>query len=160
MQQRLSSRLTFFYRFVFPLLWIPGFGLATLVLWTGGTTTGEPIPIEVKFIFLAGMIAGSLTILWLALRIRTVYLERDRLVVSEGLREIRIPLTAIVEVKESRMWNPKMVTVVLDRSSEYPDRVVFIAPMTFQFVWSDHPVVRELRGHIDRAKRERTSSMR
>jgi hypothetical protein len=160
MTHRLSSRLTFYYRFLLPALWIPGFGLAALAVWIGRTNAGEPIPTEIKLVVLAAWIVGSLVILRLALGVKTVYLERDRLIVSDAGNDMRIPLTEVEDIVESRFWNPKLIKVTLRHTLAYPRQIVFLAPVRFQFVWSEHPIVRELRTQVASAKRERTGTMR
>ena len=160
MPQRLSSRWTFYYKYVFPILWIPGFGLATLAVWSGSMNTGEQIPIEIKVFVVAAWILGSVIMLWLALRVKTVYLEGDRLLVSGGLKEVRIPLVDVAAISETRLWNPKMIKVSLTRTVEYTDHIVFLAPITFRLVFMDDPTAKDLRTRVEKAKRERTGFTR
>jgi hypothetical protein len=160
MPNRLSSRWTFAYKYLFPTLWIPAFGLATVAIWVGRTNEGDAIPTAIKLFVFAAWIVGSLVILWLALRLWNVQLESGHLIVSNGSKEIRIPITQIEDITETRLWNPKMIKISLGRSSDYPDQIVFLAPMKFQFTFSDHPMVGELRAAVERAKRERSGSRR
>jgi hypothetical protein len=49
-----SSRLTFFYKVIFPVIWISGFGLGMIVV----VLAHDP-PLAVKFAFAAGWVLGA-----------------------------------------------------------------------------------------------------
>lgn len=148
----LSSRWTFFYKYVFPTVWIAGFGFGTLALWAGLMDDPEAATPEMRWVFLVTWIAGTVFILWFTRRLKRVSVEGPELVVSSDGEEVRIPLTAVAEVRETRFWSPKMIEIRLDRPVAYPDQIVFAAPMAFQWPFTDHPVVKELNLRIQQAK--------
>lgn len=142
MRKLISSQWTGFYRYVFPALWIGGFGAGTIGMWVSGPA---PEMEAMKWQFLLFWIIGSAFIIWFTRRLKVVWLEQDRLVVSGHGGEFTVPFSEIDEVSETRFWNPKMINVHLKRTINDTDKVVFLAPMAFQLPFTDHPRVKELK---------------
>jgi hypothetical protein len=90
---------------------------------------------------------------WFSARLKAVSLQGDHLVVSDYRSEEQIPLQHIEEVKETRLWNPKLIKLLLVRPGQWGNEIVFIAPIRLQFVFSDHPLVRELQDMIRENRR-------
>ena len=141
MERILSSRITFFYKRIFPAIWIIAFCLLTLFVWIGSCQTDSSL----KWLTLICLTAGSLFLLWFSARLKTVKLQGEHLIVSDYCSEEIIPLQQIEEVKETRIWNPKLIKLQLVRSGRWGNEIIFIAPIRFQFVFSGHPLARELR---------------
>ena len=149
MKKLLSSRLTFFYKRVFPVVWIIALGIGTLFLWIcdyKGTSS-------FKWFLLICLLGGSIFLRWFSEKLKVVSLQGEQLVVSDYRTEETIPLQQIDEVKETRIWNPKLIKLRLNRPGRWGDEIVFIAPLRFQFIFSNHPLVRELRDIIRKARR-------
>jgi hypothetical protein len=144
MPTRLSSLWTPFYKLVFPPFWIGGFGLGTILMWTGGMDDPEP-PAFVKWQFLLMWIAGTSFILWFTRRLSEVWLDEGELVVKSGRYVERIPLGAVDSVTETRIWNPKQIKLGIRPGAASKEQVIFMAPWSFQLPFSDHRVVRQLR---------------
>ena len=97
MERTISASTTFFFKYVFPLLWIGGFGIGSLkllfdprnVVFNG--VRGAATPAD-QLLFLATWIAGSAFLLWLSIPLKRVRLRPDGLSVSNYLREIAIPI--------------------------------------------------------------------
>ena len=85
--ENLSSRLTFFYKFVFTTIWPAAFGLAALVVFL------QPAA-RAKGAYLPLLLVGALGswFLWrLCSGLKQVDLDGDSLVVSNYRRSIRVP---------------------------------------------------------------------
>ena len=149
MERLLSSRLTFFYKRIFPSAWVIAFGVGSLFLWTGDCEGTVPL----KWFALSSLIGGTIFLRWFSARLKTVTLKEDHLVVSDYRSEEPIPLLQIEEVKETRLWNPQLIKLRLVRPGRWGNEIVFIAPVRFQFVFSDHPLARELRDMIQKKRR-------
>jgi hypothetical protein len=153
MRRTVSSARTFFMKWVFPALWIVGFGLGACALWCDALhgPNGVPPPEWMKWLFLAAWLIGSGFILWLCGRIKRVQVDDEALHVSNYLSEVCIPLTEASHFTESHWSNPPTVTIHLRSLSPYGERVVFIP----KFRWialGAHPVVGELQTLCDRAR--------
>lgn len=129
---------------VFPILWISLFGLATLAFWRARGGNGELPPDSAKYVFLAVWVVGSTVILWLCAGLKRVRVDGNDLVVSNYLREIRIPLSDIAGVGENRWINMHPVTIRLKAKSVFGDAVTFM-PKTRMLTWRPHPIVAELK---------------
>jgi len=150
MRRRLSSWWTYFYKRIFPIAWITGFGMGTVYLWVG-TFKGQSSP-ELKWIALLSLLAGSAFLLWFSSRLKDVWLYGNDIIVSDYRSEEWIPLWQIEEVTETRLWNPKLIKLRLAHSGKWGDQIVFVAPIRFRFVFLNHPLVEELRGIILQAR--------
>jgi hypothetical protein len=140
MERLLSSRMTFFYKRIFPPMWISAFCFLTLFVWIGACRTDSSL----KWLTLICLTGGSLFLFWFSARIKDVRLQGDHLVISDYRSEELIPLSQVEAVEETRIWNPKLIKLRLVRSGQWGNEIIFIAPIRFQFVFSDHPLVKEL----------------
>lgn len=97
-----------------------------------------------KWQFLAIWVVGSAFILWGCSRLKRVRVDESGLLVSNYLKEIRIPFDDILDVTENRWINIHPVTIHFRQSTPFGERVVFM-PRVRLFAWTSHPVVGELR---------------
>lgn len=149
MKKLLSSRLTFFYKRVFPAVWIIAVGIVTLLLWICDYKGASLF----KWFFLICLFGGSIYLRWFSDRLKAVSLQGEQLVVSDYRTEETIPFHQIDEVTETRIWNPKLIKLRLNRPGRWGDEIVFIAPLRLQFIFSNHPLARELRDMISKTRR-------
>lgn len=145
--QTLSSGQTFVVKFVFPPLWISGFGYGTFALWTGAAhgRHGMPPPPEMKYLFLAAWLIGTAFIWWLCAPLKRVRMDGRTLLVSNFRKEISIPISDIEDVTENRWINIHPVTIRLRNDTEFGDRITFMPTARMFGLWSSHPVVAQLR---------------
>jgi hypothetical protein len=147
MQERvLSSAWTFWAKFVLPSLWISGFGLATVLLWSGGLIdggNGMP-PLQTKFVFLAVWLLGTTFILWANAGLKRVGMDDRQLHVSNYVREILIPFGAITDVRQNRWLNSRPITIHFRDVTQFGDKLTFMPKQRIQF-WRIDPVVSELK---------------
>lgn len=142
----LSSMQTFVVKFVFPVIWISGFGAGVLALWSGAMSgrNGMQPPAEMKWIFLFGWIFGIAMIWWMCAPLKRVRLDGMILHVSNYLQEISVPVAAIERVAENRWVNIRPVTIHFNRTTPFGDSIVFMPTSRMFAFWSPHPVVAEL----------------
>jgi hypothetical protein len=145
MIEKLSSSWTFFYKVVFPIIWISGFGIGTLVLWLGKFDQPQPPPAEMKWTFLIAWLVGSGIILWIALRLKTVTLNGDRLIIENYSQEDKVPLSSINSISETRFINPKMIKLNLYPPCVFGEKIVFIPKFKFYNPFGQHPIVKQLK---------------
>lgn len=130
---RLSSRLTRWYKQLFPLfcLGLPLIWL-TAFFWgvRGGVVEGGP-QVEAMGLGVAGFAAGLGALLWQKFSLSPVdevWLEGATLLVRKKGVEARIPLRNIVKMTPSRLLNPKRLTITLREASPLGQSIVFILP--------------------------------
>ena len=145
-ERRISSGYTFFYKMVFTPLWSFMFGVGTWALWFGKMTGphNEAPPEEMKYVFLCVWIIGTVSIMKLCGGLKRVRVKDGRIYISNYMREIAVPPTAIKSVSENRWINTHPVTISFRNMTAFGDKVTFIP--TWRFLqWRRHPVVDELR---------------
>jgi hypothetical protein len=135
----ISSSLTFFYKFIFPLVWIAGFGAGTI------TILVDRPPNFPWLIFPIFWVAGSVMIYWLCVRLKRVAIDVEGLVVCNYAREIRVPWASISEVAGSRMINPPHITVTFNHDMGFGTSIIFMPPVRLLWPFQEHPAVQELR---------------
>jgi len=144
----LSSAWTFFYKFVFPALWIPSFGSGTIALWLDalhGRNNALPSS-AMKFVFLGVWIVGSAFILWSCAGLKRVHADGQLLFVSNYLREICIPFSSVRDVKQNRWLNIGPITIYFGDDTEFGDRATFMPKRRIAVrFWRVDPVVDELK---------------
>jgi len=154
---RLHSLQTVVLKTVFPVLWIGGFATATLALFGSATFGGggSTVPPEMKWIFLAATVAGSVFIYWSCVRLKLVRMDERKLYVSNLLTEIEVPLTQVDLVTENRWINIHPVTIHLNGDTEFGRKIMFMPHVRLFAFWSEHPVVDEILEAVREAKNAR-----
>lgn len=148
MPRTISSQLTFFYKFILPVLFLLS-SVNMLVQMLRGQFFKEIFPPVAIFVLIfAAWIALAL---WCFVRLKKVSLDDDFLYVSDYRTESRIPLEEIVNVTEVRWINPFPVTIHLRSPSEFGTKIVFAPTYRMFALFSPHPIVEELKV-IARAK--------
>jgi hypothetical protein len=148
---RLSSRTTFFYKRVFPVVW---FGILLMVLaggLYGSSRNATPLPFFIVPAFMA--VVGFVIMKKLIFDLVDEVLDAgDALIVRNGNREDRIALSDIMNVNYSPMVNPPRVTLSLRRLSAFGEAVTFCAPVRF-VPFSTSPMIDDLIRRVDAARR-------
>jgi hypothetical protein len=144
MTEKLSSSWTFFYKTVFPILWISLFGSGTLMLWLVKFDKLHQPPTAMKWEFFFIWLVGSGFILRLALRLKAVTLNGDSLIIENYNQKVTVPLSYINGISESRFINPKTIKLNLYPPCILGEEIVFIPKSGFFNPLSQHPIVRRL----------------
>ncbi|HMA94677.1 MAG TPA: hypothetical protein VKP30_18430 [Polyangiaceae bacterium] len=130
MRETLSSANTFFYKVVFPVLWIGGFTIGTAMLFLTGVDARQDArltpPPDMKWMFLVATLVGSAFIYWGCVRLKRVALDGHRLYISNYLKEVVVPLQELECVSENRLVNIHPVTLSFRSETEFGRRVVFM----------------------------------
>lgn len=135
---RLSSSITFFYKFISPFLSLIGFVIMLRFVYGPVLRQFPPFAILVVFFAFAGALAMNG---WLAYKIKKVFVEGDHLIVSDYQREVAIRLDEIYDVNEMRWMQPYWITITFRRPTEFGDSILFIPPFRLLSFWVANPLV-------------------
>src|SRR3954466_1453905 len=133
----LSSQLTLFYKFI--LLPMISIGAIVFLGWAVTTIPGT-MPFFV-FIWIPACIIWATYMSW---PIKKVSLAGDKLYISNFFKEIAVPVTEIMDVRERYQIKPRRIVIYFRHPTEFGDKVVFYAPIQPRFYFSEHPLVGEL----------------
>jgi len=152
--RRISSRMTFAYKWLFPILW---FGILLVVLVFGGLVVMRGGHFQAESMFFIVPIAMLGFGYWLMRKLVFDLVDEvldtgDALIVRNRGREERVALANITNVSYSPFINPPRVTLSLRQPSLFGTKVTFCAPVRFM-PFTTSPVVDELIERIDAARR-------
>jgi hypothetical protein len=149
MRRRISSAQTYFMKFFFPVLWNISCGIGELaffgVIGIDWFKNGPPIPPAMKWIGIAVWAYGNAMCFWINFRLKRVEIDDDNLYISNYVSEDEVPLRNVSDISESRLMNPRPITIRFHAQTEFGDRIVFLAKQRWlDFFWKQHPVVDEI----------------
>lgn len=90
----------------------------------------------------------AVSVYWYYVRLKKVIVEEDGLVVSNFVREIRVPWRDIAGVAGSRWVNTRQITITLDRDLGFGTSIVFMPKTRILWPGQEHPAAQELRDLI------------
>ena len=137
MPRVISSAQTFITKFILPVV-------VVAVLSFGLSLAGS----RVLPVFLpVGLMAGW-SVYWYYIRLKKVAIDADGLLISNYVREVRVPWRDILQVYGSRWVNTHQVTVTFDRDIGFGSSIVFMPKVRFLWPGQEHPIAQELRDLI------------
>lgn len=150
--QRISSRMTFFNKTIFPLLWFGSLAfLVVLILFTKNGRGGPPLFALVLPAFMA--VIGIFIMKKMVWDLADEVMDAgDFLLVRFGTEQEQIPLSNIVNVSYSYMMNPARVTLTLRTPSRFGNEVSFSPPQRF-IPFAKSPLIANLIERVDAARR-------
>lgn len=152
--RRISSRTTFWYKWVFPIIWFGGlaaFAVVGLLINVIGYRA-EFLP----FLILPVVMAAFGYVLMKKLvfdLVDEVWDDGAALIVRDRGREDRVALSNIMNVSYSPLINPPRVTLMLRQPSNFGSEISFSAPVRF-VPFAKSPVIEDLIRRIDAARRK------
>ena len=156
MPRMISSPVTPLLKFGLSPLWVGSVGYAICLLWLSpervlNEAESTALTRALQWVFLA-LFAGSLLILLaFVVPLKRVSLGDDGLRVSNYVREITIPFSAIARVRQNWLPTFRLITLHLRTPTPLGRRVIFMpaVPRRMAFwrsdYWSEDELVRELR---------------
>jgi hypothetical protein len=137
--RQISSRLTFFYKFILPAIF--AIGLINTLL-TGNARNLDPT-MPPYFVPVIGLVFLAWS-LWLGWPVKKVSIFGDKLYVSNYRGEIAVPISEIVDVRGNILSDSQRITIYLRNETEFGSKIVFLATYRWSGRWSTHPIVEEL----------------
>jgi hypothetical protein len=147
-----SSKMTFFYKRVFPVIFF-GFLLIFIVFgWSSASSGASAIPFLLVPLVMG--IFGYRFMQKMAFNLVDEVLDAGNvLIVRSGGKEERIALSDIKNINYWPYMSPPQVTLSLRRHTVFGDTVVFCAPVSIIPLWSS-PTIQDLIERVDAARRK------
>jgi hypothetical protein len=152
--RRISSRMTFFYKRIFPAFWF-GFLILFIAvpLFFGGWRDGPP-PFPFLIVPLIMMGFGYFVMKKLVFDlVDEVWDDGETLLIKNRGREERVALRDIKNVSYSTFINPPRVTLSVRQPTIFGDQIAFVAPVRF-VPFSTSPIINDLIERVDRARQK------
>ena len=137
MPRVISSAQTFITKFILPFV-------AVAILAYGLSLAGT----RVLPIFAPIGVLAAVSIYWFQVRLKKVAIDQDGLVISNYLREVRVPWRDVTTVTGNRWEKTHQVTIAFDRDIGFGASIAFMP--RFRLLWpgQEHPIAQELRDMI------------
>ena len=151
----MSSRMTFFYKRVFPIIWFGFLAVFFLIALVQGLAADPISNLPFLIVPVVMAIVGYQLMKKMAFNlVDEVFDLGDALLVRSGGQEERIALADIKNVNFFPYMSPPQVTLSLRRPSVFGDKIVFCAPARIMPL-SPNPMIEKLVDRIDAARQER-----
>ena len=134
MPRVISSAQTFFTKFILPFVIVA-------VLAFGLRLAGNSV---VPIFFPVGVLV-AVSVYWYYIRLKKVAIDSDGLVISNYMREVRVPWRQIVDVSGSRWVNTRQVTVTFDRDIGFGTSIIFMPKFRLLWPGQESPFAQQLR---------------
>jgi predicted PurR-regulated permease PerM len=145
MARLISSKATFFYKFVFPLLWIAFAGFIIFIVHSNLASFHTRAEAKTaRLIVILVLAVVTVIIYWVFPRIKKVELMEDALQISNYSQTIVVPLRDIASVSGSILMDPELIWIRFREPAEFGVKIVFIGQHRFFRGFTRHPVVKEL----------------
>jgi hypothetical protein len=150
--RRISSRSTYFYKRLFPLLWLAIVAVMVLVPWLAkGRSARLPPAVFIGPLLITGVGYAVYRRLVYDL-VDEVWDDGDALIVRNAGREDRVELRNIANVGYSTLTNPERVTLTLREPGRLGKDITFSPPRRW-LRSTRNPIVTELIERIDATRR-------
>jgi hypothetical protein len=152
--RRISSRATFWYKRIFPIIWFGGLAAFT-VLGLFINVRGYR-PERLPFVILPVVMAALGYVFMKKLvfdLVDEVWDDGSALIVRNKGQDDRITLSNIINVSYSPLINPPLVTLMLRQPSVFGTEISFSAPLRFM-LFTKSPLVEDLIRRVDAARRK------
>ena len=144
----ISSKMTFFYKRIFPIIWFGSVAIfALFVLLNGPDQDLSALIVPVLMAIIGYWFMKKLVFNL----VDQVFDVGDALLVRNGDREERIALADIKNVNYSPYINPPQVTLSLRRPTVFGDTIAFCAPFRIMPL-SSSPIIDRLVDRVDAAR--------
>jgi hypothetical protein len=151
----ISSKRTFFYKRMFPVLWFGFLAIFVLTAYLPGRRSHVEVMPMLTVPVVMAIIGYTLFRRLLFDLVDEVWDDGDALIVKNAGMEYRVPLSNIINIGYSSLTNPERVTLTLRDGGTFGKEITFM-PMArpFSFRWlSRNPIIDELIERVDRARR-------
>lgn len=156
--RRISSKMTFFYKRIFPAFWF-GFLILFIAipLFFAGAPNGPPLfPFLIVPLIMFGFGYFVMKKLVFDL-VDEVWDDRDTLLIKNGGQEDRVALRDIKNVSYSTVINPPRVTLSVRQPTTFGDQIAFVAPVRV-VPFTTSPIINDLIERIDQARQGRAGA--
>ena len=137
MPRVISSAQTFINKFILPFVVV---GVLTYGLSLAGNRV---LPI---FAPVGVLVAASNY--WFYVRLKRVAIDSEGLVISNYVREVRVPWRDVIKVTGNRWKKTHQVTITFDHDIGFGTSIVFMPKFRFLWPGQEHPIAQELRDLI------------
>lgn len=143
--KRLSSQLTFFYKYIFTSLWLILFLAVTGLIFISSDPEIKKLTDRSEFpvIVFVAFVAAAL-LLWCYVPIKKVELLDNGIRVSNFTDTVDIPMEQIKSVSASWLINPELIWIHLRSPSAFGTTIRFIGKYRLFAGWGRPPAAREL----------------
>lgn len=162
MARRISTKWTFFFKYIFPVTILTIFTIQTGLMYCCPDQVrlrGHSDILEVRQGFALALLFAAGFLYWPCMRLKRVRIAGHELLVSNYLKEIHVPLSQVEKISGSDSWlGSGHLKIHFSQPTEFGRSIVFMpTERWFPCYFTEHPVVAELEELVQTARKERVS---
>jgi hypothetical protein len=147
--KRISSILTFPYKYIFSFSWIIIGGFCTAIAIINDTKDWF------SYAWAAAWLIASVGIYKTCFRILNIRIDENYLYLSNFWKQATVDMTEVHKIREFCNFTPKFILIELKNTCEFGDKILFM-PRTIFSLGGKHPIINEL--NILKGKHSKPSS--
>jgi len=133
MKKKLSTSLTFLFKFIFPTFWIGCILLGSVALFISEGLIG--------FVFLAAAILIGAFMYYTVISAKAINIDQDNLYISNYFKEIIVPLENVSHISENFFISPRLITISVYDETDFGSQIKFLGYTKPFLFFSSHPAV-------------------
>lgn len=148
--QHVSSSLTLFFKYGFPIGWAVFFGTMTIAFWLSddlNVVAGLPIG-TFRILITLSFLLGLALLYWALMRIKRVEMDDHFFYVTNYFKNVRYPYHQIEKIKEKDYLLFKTIHIYLKQAATFGKKITFISSRDrFDLFLKEHPeLIDQLKG--------------
>lgn len=132
----LSTSITFIWKFIFPTIWLAGFGAGAIGVIARSGTNGFPM--------LIGWVFGFVVMYFICFPAKRVMIDNNYIYINNFRKTIRVPLDQIKKVSENIMISPRPIFIEFKNETEFGKKIMFIGYNKMFLTFASHPAIKEI----------------
>jgi len=127
--QHVSSSLTLFLKYGFPVGWTVFFGAMTIAFWLineVNVVAGMPVS-TFRIMMTVGFLSGVLLLYWALMRIKRVEMDEQFIYVTNYFKNVRYPYHQVEKVVDKDYYFFRSVHIHLKEAATFGKKISFVA---------------------------------
>ncbi len=153
--ERVSTRLTIFFKFFFPTIWIAFFGTLTLiVLISDNIVISGYSPAMFRLLVVAFFVTGTGFLYFAFMGLKRVDMDSHYMYVTNYLKAYKYPFHNVKSIKETDLLLLKAITVTFREKGSFGQRITFLSSPNFYRYLAANPRIARSLGLLPRLPQE------
>ena len=134
MKTRLSSRMTFFYKFIFPIIFL-------MFVFYFFYNDWQNYDLNLQILFISSFSILGILICWFLCRLKTIYIHDEKIHISNFFKNVVIDRNDIAYISHFLFSGPPIIWIYFKNKTPFGNYIIFTPYFKF-FTFFSHPVLK------------------